>query len=152
MLKRNNKYLSWWQEYPIPMVAGHAVLLFSIFRLNSYFKNLRIRRNLENIETGFVEKWKKESTGQETKINTNEVIQLIDAIHDKLSGANMFIYPEIVNKLAKLSTKELKFAYAYFNKIYTPIYNESLTQFLKNEMSSYKYAPAISALEKNNLL
>lgn len=152
MLKKGNKYFDYWQQYPIPMAVGHVIALFGLLKLEAVIKKRKISRNLENIEGNFIDKWKKEATGQTQTINTGAVTQLIDTIHEKLMGANLYVYPEVVNKLTKLNTQELKFAYAYFNKVYTPAYDESLTQFLKNEMSSYKYAPAIGVLEKNNLL
>lgn len=73
---------------------------------------------------------------------------LVDKIAEHIIGANLYIYPEIVNQLSKLTKPELQLAYNYWAQVYQPETGSSLTEYIENEWnSSFAYTAAIGALK-----
>jgi hypothetical protein len=73
---------------------------------------------------------------------------LVDKIAEHIIGTNLYIYPEIVNQLSKLTKPELQTAYNYWAQIYQPETGKSLTEYIEDEWnSSSYYTAAIGALK-----
>jgi hypothetical protein len=78
---------------------------------------------------------------------------IVDKIYEKLNGANVMMYPEIVNKLAHIPKQQVKYAAYYWNSTYMSGAKKSLYYFIANEWGSNDwlsghYAPALGALNK----
>lgn len=75
---------------------------------------------------------------------------LVDNIYDKLYGTNwLYVYPEVVNKLANLSEAEIQAAVDYFDERYaTETGYASLYDFINAEWDGGEYEPALSILRQ----
>ncbi len=81
--------------------------------------------------------------------NTDAQIRnLIDLIFDKLQGSNVYVYPEVVNRLANLSVPDLRKAAGYWGEKYAQGEGQNLYQFINSEWHAGKYNPALGALKK----
>lgn len=102
---------------------------------------------------------KKEDTAGGSYDSTNsktEVKKLVDLIYEKLEGVNFYMYPNVVNRLAKLNVDELKIAAYHWYNAYRTSVGMDFFDFIANEWGasdwmSSKYAPALNALLKTGL-
>jgi hypothetical protein len=76
------------------------------------------------------------------------VIKLVDLIYEKCSGYNLYVYPEVVNRLANLSVTDLKNAAHYWGDKYKNGEGKNLYQFIDAEWHNGMYKPALGALKK----
>lgn len=77
-----------------------------------------------------------------------KIMNLIDLIYDKLQGSNLYVYPEVVNRLANMTVPDLKKAAGYWGSKYAQGEAVNLYQFINNEWHAGKYNPALGALKK----
>jgi hypothetical protein len=77
-----------------------------------------------------------------------QIRNLIDLIFEKLAGANLYVYPEVVNRLANFTVADLKKAAAYWKSKYATGTGKNLYQFINAEWHDGMYAPALGALKK----
>lgn len=95
--------------------------------------------------------------GSYDKPNTkNEIKALVDLIYEKLEGVNFYMYPDVVNRLAKLSVEECKIAAYHYYNTYRKSVGKDFFDFIagewgSNDWMSSKYAPALNALLKTGL-
>lgn len=82
-----------------------------------------------------------------------DVKPLVDLIYQKIKGANLFYYPEVINVIADLADGYVIQAYNYWNAKYAnAMGGDTLTQALKNELHAGAYDPAIGRLESMGLM
>lgn len=78
---------------------------------------------------------------------------IVDSIYEHLQGANLIVYPEIVNKLAHLSKEHVRYAVYYWKDRYKSGVGKSLYNFIKDEWGAESflgiggdYEPALGAI------
>jgi len=89
----------------------------------------------------------------------NAIKKLVDQINEGLSGYNILMPVETVNRLANMNETDLKKACVYFKQKYGIQYGLSLYQFIANEFDSganwydmaSEYKPALDRLKQFNL-
>jgi hypothetical protein len=89
------------------------------------------------------------SIGQTNTVGMVE--KLVDVCAEKLIGMNVFVYPEVINRLANLSCNDLKYACIYWNSKYMSIEGNNFYQQILGEWgsdSTYMYVNYLPALNK----
>jgi len=76
---------------------------------------------------------------------------LVDQIENLLGGYTFLYYPDVVNRLANLSTTDLKKAAYYWDQKYKTGHGSGLYKFIYAEDWSGYYKPALGALKKANI-
>ncbi len=153
MLKQ---FTDWYQKLPMPLKI--ALFGFTIYIVYTIYNKLF---NPDSAKQGLWGQLTGSSSGKNIAFNSTAgstfanagkypkpIMNLIDLIYEKLSGYNLYIYPEVVNKIANLDLAQLRQAAAYWGEKYAPGEGKNLYQFLDAEWHNGTYKPALGALKK----
>lgn len=139
--KKNNFVRDWFEELSPSMkmlviVIVVIVVIVIVGKVRTQIEEARLRK-----------------FGQRSSLDGSTVRDprpLVDNIYEKLAGTNwLYVYPEVVNKLANLSEAEIQAAVDYFDQRYASESGyPSLYDFINAEWDGGEYEPALAILRQ----
>ncbi len=149
------EFQAWFKKLPMPLKI--VIFGFTVYMLYTAYNKIFDKNSAKQ---GLWGKLTGSSSGSNVALNNTAganyistkypkgIVNLIDLIHEKLSGANLYVYPEVVNRLANLTVPDLKLAAGYWGEKYKDGESKNLYQFINAEWHDGMYNPALGALKK----